>query len=247
MKRTISLSIVAVFAVLMLFSCKKEDDTNPDNNQSSGHSYKFSDGLGVLAAVKSVSYVEVMGQLIPTYVNTASAVFLQSAGSSNFVDAGAVKVTGKSLKQYANKSYVYENLMDPLNFDGGIQWQVGGSGQVPAFSHTVSRPMPSFSGYQNLPSTINRSSDFTVQLSGRVTNADSVLVQIISTNGHAMVIVAGNSANATLSASKLGSLSASNNAMVMVAPMNFSSQTFDGKKMYFVNEFAATKTAVKLE
>lgn len=246
MKRFIILSVSAAIGLFTLLSCQKEDDVNPGDNQS-GHSYKFSDGLGVLAAVQTVSYVEVMGQLIPTYVNTASAAFLQSTGSATFVDAGTVKVTGKSLKQYANKAYAYENLLDPLSFDGGIQWQVGGAGQVPAFTHPVARPMPSFSGYQNLPATINRSTDFTVQLQGRVTNADSVLVQVISTNGNAMVIVAGNSANATLSASKLGSLSASNNAMVMVAPMNFSSQTFDGKKIYFVNEFAATKTAVKLE
>lgn len=229
-------------AILLIGGCSKDEDVAPDNNDA--NDYIYSDAFGAMVAIKTVTYTEVIGTLIPTELNTATAVFVADAGGSSFSEAGEVKLNSKSLKMNSNKSYVYDNFLDPLSFTE-VKWEIEGKGNVPAVSKTVNRPMPSFSGYNNLPEAISKTEGFTLTLGSQVSQADSTLVTVVSGGKFAAKTVAGNAASIVFSASDLGDLPGGN-GLLQVTPYNITTEDVSGKKYYFINQSTYSKSDVTI-
>lgn len=237
----------ALFSLILTGCDKAEElvpDTTPDNT-SSTPTIQISDGYGVLAAVRSVSYTTVAGITVPIEVNTAVAGFNISAGSSSYTDAGIVTLNGKSLTKSENNAYSYQNLTDPLSFSS-VNWNVAGSANVPSFSYSDDRPMPDYSGYSSLPVTVTRSAGVTITLGSAISNSDSVYVILTDYDDHTILKrVSASATECTFSANELSSFTAGQ-GMVQVAPWSYKSEDFGGKKYYFVLESAYTKQGITI-
>lgn len=224
--------------------CTKDDDT-PENNNSTTNEFSFDDSFGVFVAVKSVTTQIVGGFTIPIEVNTATVAFMESAGSSTLVDGGAVTINSMSLKKVQNNAYIYDDFLNPLDF-GTVTWTAAGNGNIPAINKTINRGFPSFSGAESLPASISKASGLSISFSGKVSNADSVIVIVGSNNKSASKIVGGNAASVSFSSAELSGLEASSVGLVSVSPYNLSSETISSKKYYFINETVYTKANVNI-
>ncbi len=247
MKATLKTFLFAgALASLAITGCKKSSETTtPTTPSTSSPTIQIHDGYGALAAVRSVSYTTVAGVTIPMEVNTAVAAFYASTGSSTLVDGGSVTLNSKSLTKSSNNAYSYQNLTDPLSFST-ITWNVSGSGSVPAISYTDDRPVPDFSGFSTLPTTVTRSSGFTIALGSAVTGADSVYVVLTDYSNHTLIKrVGGSASECAFSASELASFTAGQ-GMIQVCPWNYKPEDFNSKKYYFVIESAYTKQGITI-
>ena len=229
-------------------SCKEDDDPQDPNNPPTTNTdptqtYSYEDAFGVLAAIKSVSYTTAGGYTVPVELATAVAVFMNSANASTFVDAGTVQLNSKALTRQTNNSYAYQDVMNPITLNQ-VQLTVSGSSSVPSFSQVVSKPIPDYSGFSTLPATITRANGLEVNLSGAMSNADSVLVVLASGSGVVYKTVAGNASKVSFSASELSALPASQQGMLQVSPRNMTTETISSKKYYFVNQATYTKMPV---
>lgn len=241
----------AIFAlslsIFFLAGCEKDDDPAPDGNNNNGGEVNAGDSFGTLVAIRSVTYANAGGNLIPFEFNTATAAFFEAAGSTTLVDAGAVQLNGKTLTKASNNAYTYDNALDPLGLDQ-VQWEVAGSGDVPAISQTVTKPIPAFTGYENLPASVNKAQGVTISLGASISDADSVLVSVVSVDDgeFAMRTVAGNAASITFSSEDLAGLS-SGAGLLQVNPYNITTETISGKKYYFLNQSSYSKTDFIIE
>lgn len=252
MKKHNRLFLLAAFAIsAVISSCTKdkEEEIVPtqEPTPTASTNFSFSDGHGVLAAVKSVSYTTVAGYSVPVETNTAVAVFSATPGGSVFADAGTVHLNGNELSKQSNNSYVYQNFTSPFTFNQ-IAWAVAGSSAVPSISYTHNKPMPSFSGYSALPATITRSSGLTVSLGSAVSGADSIYVIVTGNSGSQYLLkrFGGTASQAVFSASELSGLTAGNTGLLQVVPWNYTAVDFSGKKLYFVNETAYSKIGITI-
>jgi hypothetical protein len=250
MKRvTRSIISIALTGIVTFSACTSKSTDNPVNNNTApgAPTPSINDASGALAAVTSISYTTVAGITVPLAVNTAAGGFFTAPGSGSFIDGGTVTLNSKTLTKSSNNAYAYQNLTDPLTLGGSNAWTVAGASGVAAFSYTYNRPMPAYSDFNSLPATITRSAGVTVNLSGTVTDADSIYVVVTGTsNKYLLKRLAGNAASCEFSANELSALSASSYGLIQVCPWNYGSQTFDGKKYYFVNESAYTKSGITI-
>ncbi|MBK6344677.1 MAG: hypothetical protein IPF68_01880 [Bacteroidales bacterium] len=246
MKSKFTSFFLAIAVASFLFSgCDKEDETPDNNNNNSVNTFSYDDAFGILVAVKSVSYTTVGGFEIPVEVNSGSAFFPTDAGAETFTDAGTVSLEGKNLKKQSNNIYVYEDYLNPLTLSD-ITWNVTGNGSIPAFNKSVSRPLPTFSGYSALPGNISKAAGVSISLGSAVYAADSVIVMITSSNDAVLKSVAGGTGSVTFSSSELSKLAASNAGSISVSPYNLTTETISGKKYYFVNESSYLKMLVNI-
>ncbi|NTW23448.1 MAG: hypothetical protein HGA37_02010 [Lentimicrobium sp.] len=234
------------FSVFLFTACDKTDETPDDTNNTNTSSFNYPDAFGVLVAVKSISYTSVAGYEVPVEVNSASAFFPTDAGATSFADAGTVSIEGKNLSKVQNNVYVYNDYIDPLTLSN-LQWSVTGNGSVPSFNKTVSRPIPTFSGFSSLPASVSKAAGLSIPMGSALYAADSVIVLITSSNNQvAIKSFAGNAGSATFSAADLSALSTSNVGSISISPYNISTETISGKKYYFVNESSYLKMAVSI-
>ncbi len=247
MKSRLNIFILSLTLTAFMFTaCDKADETPDNNNNNNTSSFNYTDAFGVLVAVKSVSYTSVAGYEVPVEVNSASAFFPTDAGASSFADAGTVSIEGKNLSKLENNTYIYSNYVNPITLSE-IQWSVTGNGSVPSFNKTVSRPLPTFSGFSSLPASVSKASGISIPMGSALYAADSVIVMITSSNDKvALKSFAGNAGNATFSAADLSALSTSNIGSISISPYNISTETISGKKYYFVNESSYLKMAVSI-
>ena len=224
--------------------CSKDDDS-PDENASTNNEFSFDDSFGVFVAVKSVSTQDVGGFSVPIEVNTATAAFFESAGSSSLIDAGAITLNNKSMKKVQNHAYIYDDLMNPLDFNE-VTWVAAGNANVPAINKTVSRGFPAFSGADALPASISKASGFSISLGSKVSKADSVIVVVGSNNKSVHKIVGGNVASVSFSSAELSGVEASSVGLISVSPYNISSETISSKRYYFINETVYSKFNVNI-
>jgi len=246
MKSTFYLLAGTLIFSSLLMSCDKNTDNPQDNTNTNTNTFSYSDAFGVLVAVKSVSYTSVGGFDVPVEVNSASAFFPTDAGATTFADAGTVTIEGKSLSKLSNNTYLYNSYTSPLTLSS-IDWNVSGNGSIPAFSKTVSRPIPAFNGFSSLPASVSKAAGLSIPLGFQITNADSLIVLVTSSNNEvAIKTFAGNAANATFSAAELSKLSNSATGSISISPYNISTETIGGKKYYFVNESSYLKMMVSI-
>lgn len=242
-----SAKLFVLFFALSAFiitGCDKDDDSS-DNNSNTPSEFSYGDSFGVFVAVKSVTTQVVAGYTIPIEVNTATAAFMETAGSSSMIDGGALTLNNKSMKKVKNNAYIYDDLMNPLDFNE-VTWVAAGNANVPAINKTVSRGFPSFSGADALPASISKASGFSISLGSNVSKADSVIVVVGSKNKSVHKIVGGNVASVSFSSAELSDVEASSTGLVSVSPYNISTETISGKKYYFINETVYSKMSINI-
>ncbi len=129
-----------------------------------------------------------------------------------------------------------------LDFNTGSNWNVGGASSVPAFSYNHTASFPDYTG--SLPDSIVRSSGLTISLSGKVSNADSVILVIAAGSTSIVRTVAGSASSVTVSSGDHAGLPVITNksAIVEIVPYRVSTSTHSGKTYAFIKEFAATKS-----
>lgn len=248
MKHKVSQILIATIFISLIFSgCSKktEDLTDPTPQTNSGTptpSFNFNDASGILVALKTVTEQTVAGITIPVELNAPTAVFPSSPGSASFLDAGTVSINSRSLSKLSNNSYVYNDYVNPVNYNT-VTWVVSGNGSVPAINYTEDKQMPSFSDFSSIPATVSKTSGLTLNLAGKFSNADSVYVVVISAANSKIVIKrsAGSGGSFTFTPGDLSDLG-SGSGYLEVCPWNYKIEDFNSKNFYFIMESAYVKT-----
>ncbi|MBX7182876.1 MAG: hypothetical protein K1X82_12250 [Bacteroidia bacterium] len=246
-----TLFYLALSGTILVSSCKKDETT--DNNTSNLPSANSpatpqpSDAGGVCAAVKTVTYqtVPIIGQQ-EIILGLGVAGFWEEQGT--YIDGGTVKCNNTALKKFDNNAYT--NEISQTNITGidfgnsDVTWDVTGAANVTAFNKVDNTNWPASPQIDLSGSTVSHSSAFSFNLVSPIYSADSVLFTI-----------AGGSGNVTLQKTVAGSASGSvpftqaemntigtGSGIIQVAAYNYTSETFGGRKVYFVKETVNTKT-----
>lgn len=177
----------------------------------------------------------------------ALATFFASTGSTGtMVDAGTVSVNSIALEKQTNNSY-YKTAtvgMTPTSLSFGTttsSWSVGGAGSVAAFTYNHSVTFPNYTG--TMPDTVTRSSGITVTFTGKVSNADSIIVMIAAGSTSILRTYPGTAASATISAADLGALPvvSDNTGIIEVVPYRVTLKMEGTKNYAFIKQYAAVK------
>jgi hypothetical protein len=235
-------------ATTLFHSCKK-DDPDPIQLPSPalpGNPIPAVDSAsGVLVAIQTANYINIplIGE-----VNQAIGIGLAFFGdipNAVLTDAGTVQVNETALTRQSAGTYVFTPAVtspNGIDFNDSVIWDVSGDSvmQVPALNYNVARPMPSGAKYSG-SATIPLNASFTLSSSKTITDADSVIYQIIGNAATLRKIVAGSVPSVSFTAAEMTSLSAGG-GYIQIVPFNISSTFIAGKKFYFVNESVATHT-----
>ncbi|MDY0343209.1 MAG: hypothetical protein RBR28_06530, partial [Lentimicrobium sp.] len=138
-----SLIFILALSAAIITGCTKDDD-KPDETNNTSNQFSYNDAFGVFVAVKSVTTQTVGGMTFPIEINTATAAFMESAGANTMTDGGDVSLNSQNLKKVQNNAYVYDDVLNPLDFST-ISWTATGKGDVPAINKTITRGFPAFS------------------------------------------------------------------------------------------------------
>jgi hypothetical protein len=246
----------SIYFLMLLFTvatviggCKKDDDDNNNNSNNNNNNApsnpvpEFGDADAVLAAIRvnSTQNVPAVGT-VNVVLDAASGAFFSG---TNYYDAGTVKLNTVALTKYSNNTYAFTSTTpDALNFSTGspVNWDVSGSANITAFTHTTTNVMVEAQPLaSSTPSNIDIDANVTLSLEGYPTHASEILWLIIDKNGK-VVKKTNNATSVTFTTSELSTLAKGANALIQVAAYNYSSDTKGGKKVYFVNETATTKS-----
>lgn len=150
-------SSLFVFLILALSSCEEERPPRvPLNNTIGEVDSSLPEADGVLIGVMYLDQANPQMEL-----NFAQALFYNNRDESSLVGAGSVFVNGTQLTNTGGV-YTYTG-MGSLGFDDGVEWEVSGSNNVPAFTHPMFKQFPVI-GKVNYMSNHNRNNDLVIQI-----------------------------------------------------------------------------------
>lgn len=241
MKKSLLALMLPIGLSIGVSSCVK-DAVNPTAPQSSTTPpTPMIGGDGSLVSLRVGTITMVAGQPFNVDIETAVAAFYNGSNTGNLIDGGSVKVNNFDLTKNDNNSYVYSsNTNLDLGFDNGSNWTVVGAGSVPAISYNHTNKFPKFSG--TLPTAITRANGLTIDLTGKISGADSVYVFVASGDKSFTKHLGSNPGSVTITAAELADLPASTTGIVEVIPFHFKKQTIGGKQIAFIKEYAAVAT-----
>lgn len=217
-----------------------DDDPVVEDPASNPPTPSFTDGYGTLAAVKTVTTFD-PGFGVPVQeiiLGLGSAGFTDGTNYDQLLNAGSVTLEGEALTQYENGAYAYQpNNENPtgIDFSGNPSWVVGGSGDIPAFTHTTNIGFPTL-GAITSSATIPGSGDYVLTVA-TVAGADSVWFML----GGVVHVEGPNSTSSTFTEAEIDGMGTGAN-FAQVAPYRFEPQTFSGKQFYFVTETVKTQS-----
>lgn len=251
--KTKQIFILAFVSITMLVtSCdKKEEDlpapiTPPAANAPATINPAGSDAFGALIAIQTANYISVpvIGE-INQPVNIGVG-FFGNLVEGTFVDAGNISINTLALTKQTNNAYVYTpaatNPLGPTLSDG-VTWNVTGNAanSAPALNNVIpNQSFPVAPKYDGV-TTIPRNAAFTVSSTIEITGADTTYFSLYSPTTTLQKRVAGNIQSVTFTADEMATLGAGS-GYVQITPYSMTNQTFDGKKVYFINESVVTKT-----
>lgn len=227
-----------------MIACNPED-LLPDDNTTTPAAVPnptptFTDADAVLAGIQTLSYQSANGYEFSVAVDVAVAAFFNT--SSTYYPAGLVSINTNDLEMNDNNSYTSVSATS-TNIDldlgsSGNTWSVAGSSNVPTFSHTTSRGMPSDVKFSAEITKVNTANNLNVAIVSAPSVCDSILYLVAGENKTVSKIVANTVTNVDFSASELNGLSGT--GVVQVAPYNFEFSEESGKKIYYINEKVIT-------
>lgn len=274
-KQVITFSIIALTGVLCFTACKKKSDPAPASTSSSttggsttgGSSSSAStpptasdaDGVMVALRLNTASVISVPGfGNVTTFIKLDGGIaqFPTTTGGNTYQDAGTVTLNTTTLTKQSNNQYQKIQQPNQANFglSSSVSWTVAGTSSVPAISGVYAYQLPTYDTtyFGNLlPSnTLTKSSGLTVYISSYVshtTSSDSVIC-LITGGGSTSVkkTVSVNASTVSFTASELSGLSNTTNGQFQITPYSIYSNTYSGKKYYFVSEQAYVKTGVTI-
>jgi PKD repeat protein len=181
------------------------------------------------------------------YNNVRGEAFAAFYDTTNFfIPVGVVAANGRRLESKDNNTYSYKSPDSSYYFRLNTNWRADGNANFPLIIETYSSPFPSMSAIQE-NAVMDRDFDFILSLSSPVSNADSVLWQILDTEDNLLL---ESRTEANLGSSQFTSASLKEltpgNAKVRVVGYNFEAKLIDNKKIYFINE-SSVEAAVSIQ
>lgn len=247
-----TLSILILTASFALTSCKKSDDTVPEDPTPTPTptapaapapiTSQPSDADGVCVASKLNVTTAIPNTTIVVNVTMGSAVgsFYTAAGATTLADAGTVKTNDSTHVKQTNNSYIFTpKSATGINYGSNSRWNISGNGTIPAISYTANG-FPSAPTLPNITS-VSKGSSFTLSTSS-VSGADSLCYQITSGSKSIYKIVAGTQTSYTFPSTEMGTLDATDYAYATITAYKFNSTTVSSKKYYFINLNTANKS-----
>lgn len=227
---------------LAVSSCNLGDDEpeTPTDPASNPPTPTFTEGFGTLAAVKTVTTFD-PGFGVPVQeivLGLGSAGFFDGTNYDQLLNAGTVTLEGEQLTQYENGAYLSQiEQTNPtgIDFNGNPTWEVSGSGDIPAISHTTNIGFPTL-GSITSSTTIPGTGSYTLTVSN-VSGADSVYFML----GGVVHIEGPNTTSSTFTEAEIDGMGTGSN-FAQVAPYRFEPQTFSGKQFFFVTETVKTQS-----
>ncbi|MES2620307.1 MAG: hypothetical protein V4615_05590 [Bacteroidota bacterium] len=242
-KNIFTVSALLLSGLLMVSSCKKEDDTPSAPQDTAPTVNTPSDADGAFAAVNTLTHTTVAGFTTTIEIGTAVAWF---GTQSTFVDGGTVTCDGETLNKQSGNSYVYvptTTTPTGIDFATPLVWDISGNSAngVPAFTKSHSGSFPSIDDISN-SGEIATNADFTLTATGAVSGSDSVIFVVSGPNGSVLKVQGPDVSSCTFTAAEMGTLgTGSNSGLLQIAPYRLTSEVFSSKKYYFVKEAVVSK------
>jgi hypothetical protein len=175
------ITLLSIIAVGLLFSSCKKKETTTTSGGGGGSASGYTNVYGTMTAAKSLNYNQFTH--LPDTSYSASAWYFNTPQNNwmftNFslgstTSCGGVYVDSVKLAALAAPGiYIYIDSTYTLKLATKLNWNVLGSGTVPAINYSPTIPWPSYTGYASLPDSIHKSGDTFIALSG-ITAGDSV-------------------------------------------------------------------------
>jgi len=205
-----------------------------------------SDAKGVLVGIKTITFVNVPGfGTVQQALGVGVASFWETSGT--FLDGGAVSVNTNVLTKGSNNIYTYTpsaTNITGIDFSGNnTNWNVAGNSStgVSAINYDPNIGFPAIGSLSGSPTTLTRSSGFTLGSTTAISNADSVIFSVYGPSGTKQVVRAGNVSSYSFSSSELSGVGAGS-GFVQICPYRIANSIISGKKYYFVNESVVTQS-----
>lgn len=238
-----ALALMGLASLIVISSCSEETDDN--NNQTAQEStpsptIPAGAGGGLIAIQTKTTQSTPIGEMEILF-GTAVAVF---GPSGAFLDAGVVSVNNESLDKQSNNSYTYmpgPTSATGISFNNGAaDWDVAGSGSVSAFTFSDTQTWPSIGAIDHSGS-VSTSSDFTLQATTSITNADSVIFSVAGPSGN-LLFTAPSGTNAhTFSQAEMATVGAGQ-GYIQIAPYQVNVESINGENYYFIKETVVSES-----
>jgi hypothetical protein len=262
MKHIKLFQIIALLLVLNFgfYACKKDEVADPTPIETptptptptptttptpSNPTPTPSDANGVLVALKTISTINVpfVGN-IKQEIGIPVAFFFNTPGT--YLDGGSVSCNSNTLTKQTNNTYTFTpgtSAPTGVDYSSGVNWSVGGNtaNNIPSFNYNPNMGFPELDSIAGGISTVTKANGVTIAATNTITNADSVIFSVYGPGGTAQKVKAASSSSHTFSAADLSGLG-SGSGYIQIATYKIGNQTFNGKKMYFINEAVFTKT-----
>lgn len=243
------LSLLAIIALGSFASCKKDDASTPTptptptpSGSSTSTTPTFATGDGTIAALLTRTATASPIGPIEVEAGIGVAVF-GNAGA--YLDAGKITLNGTELTKQKDNAYVSTvTSANPTGIDLGkdLNWMV----TTPSFTYNAGggsgKGMPDADAISGTYTSVDVSKDFTLSVSGSITNADSVYYQINGKSKSILKKTAGTTSSVIFTAAELATLGETTTGSVTIAPWNWEVKTLGGKKINVVNEIALSRT-----
>ncbi|MFC3414493.1 hypothetical protein [Algoriphagus hitonicola] len=175
-------------------------------------------------------------------IDVANANFYSSPSGGTLVNVGAVSLNEFDLQNVGGNAYInnFTDITLEINSGQTNKWSVTGDNGFAGFTHTTTKPMPGVVRFQtSVPEEFTLSAGVELSVQQLPSGVDNLLWVV--SDGSKVITKEARATSVTFSASELNELSASGTALVQVAAYNSESQTFGGKKIYFINETVDSK------
>ncbi|MBI3518005.1 MAG: hypothetical protein HY062_01425 [Bacteroidetes bacterium] len=247
-----TLSVLLVATAFAFTSCKKSDDTTPEDNTSTPTPTQASapapitsqpsdaDGVCVASKVNVTTSIPMTTITVNVEMGSSTASFYTALGASTLADAGTVKTNDSINVKQSNNAYIFSpKSATGITYGSSSKWNISGNGSIPAISYTANG-FPSTPSVPNI-STVSKGSAFTLSTTS-VSSADSLCYQITAGSKSIYKIVSASQTSHTFTSAEMGTLDVTDYAYATITAYKFNNTTVSGKKYYFINLNTANKS-----
>lgn len=239
--------LLALFlgASLLTVSCDTDEITSllPGSTTPTTATPNYPANQGFFQLVNTVTTASIgtLEQEVRVYTATAFV----TDGSSTSIDVGEVSVEDKKLTQQASNVYVYQDVGNPIEPTGTIDWKIAGSSAFDAASMSSTKRVPKRHSSGTKITSIS--------LSGYNANvyahdADSTLVMIADATGKNVIkTFKGSATTGNFSQEELSGLTATTAGFVQITPYNYVLKNINGKDIVVGTQSTYTYAGVELK
>jgi hypothetical protein len=213
------------FVASITLACEKEKEPKVPLSQTIGaiDSEDLEDADGFLSASIQSFYGDTN-----MAINLAQAMFFKDQNPVNSVAAGKVFVNGNQMQNMAGM-YTFGGLVD-LKFADGVEWEVEGSADVPAFKYKLVKNFPVLDSIA-FNEEHNRGKDMLIQFPD-AKNYDELFISI----GNFERLVPKGAKSITIKSSDLMANTSSGINPLVVSAIVYEKNVVSGKTYYILNQ-----------